>query len=403
MTDMRTALIVGCGVSGLVAAIACRRAGIEPTVVEAYPAPAAGIGKLLLMAPNGINALRAIGAGEVAEAGPPLRRTVVESRTGRRLAAFTDLAGLPASRMFDRAELYRALHEAAVVRGVTVAFGKRLVASANGPGGVTARFADGSTVEADVLIGADGIHSTVRSLLDPDAPQPRYVGLLGFGGTVAEPGVRSTGGAFHYALGSRAVFAYNVSAQDGAGWFTGLPWPEPLTAAEMSAVPNATWLRRIEDGFAGDRIPALSMLSRMRPDELVTIGRMDAMPPLPVWHRDRMVLVGDAAHAVSPSSGQGGSLAVESAVELVRCLRDLPTVASAFATYEALRRDRVAKVIAGTALFDAPPRPTGPLAKLAMAVVTPLAMRSTRLREKSIGWLHRYTIDWNEQARPVVV
>jgi 2-polyprenyl-6-methoxyphenol hydroxylase-like FAD-dependent oxidoreductase len=103
-------------------------------------------------------------------------------------------------------------------------------------------------------------------------------------------------------------------------------------------------------------------------------------------------------HAVSPSSGQGGSLAVESAIELVRCLRDFPTIEEAFIAYEKMRRDRVAAVIAGTAVFSAPPKVEGVLAKVAMAVVTPLAMRSTKLREKSMGWLHRYAIDFDARV-----
>jgi FAD-dependent urate hydroxylase len=182
------------------------------------------------------------------------------------------------------------------------------------------------------------------------------------------------------------------------GWFTGLPVTEPMTAAEVAAIPPAAWLRRIEEGFAGDRIPALTMALRTREEDLVTVGRLVEMPPVPVWHRGRTVLAGDAVHAVSPSSGQGGSLAVESAIELVRCLRDFPTIEEAFIAYEKMRRDRVAAVIAGTAVFSAPPKVEGVLAKVAMALVTPLAMRSTKLREKSMGWLHRYAIDFDARV-----
>ena len=76
------------------------------------------------------------------------------------------------------------------------------------------------------------------------------------------------------------------------------------------------------------------------------------MPPVPHWHRGRMVLVGDAAHAPSNSSGQGASLAIESAVQLARCLRDLPDSRRAFAAYERLRRTRVEKVAARAARIN---------------------------------------------------
>ena len=68
------------------------------------------------------------------------------------------------------------------------------------------------------------------------------------------------------------------------------------------------------------------------------------MPPVPHWHRGRMVLVGNAVHAPSNSTGQGASLAIESSIQLARCLRDLPDAASAFSAYERLRRERVERI-----------------------------------------------------------
>ena len=81
-------------------------------------------------------------------------------------------------------------------------------------------------------------------------------------------------------------------------------------------------------------------------DELVMTGPTLRMPPVPRWHRDRAVLVGDAVHAPSSSSGQGASLALESAVELARCLRDAVDVSAAFRLYESIRRPRVEAVAA---------------------------------------------------------
>jgi hypothetical protein len=80
----------------------------------------------------------------------------------------------------------------------------------------------------------------------------------------------------------------------------------------------------------------------------MAVGPMERMPSVPHWHRGRMVLVGDSAHAPSSSSGQGASQAIESAIELARCLRDLPTPAAAFTAHEHLRRSRV-EMIGGNA------------------------------------------------------
>jgi 2-polyprenyl-6-methoxyphenol hydroxylase-like FAD-dependent oxidoreductase len=120
---------------------------------------------------------------------------------------------------------------------------------------------------------------------------------------------------------------------------------------------------------------------------------MEALPSVPRWYRDRLVLVGDSAHAPSSSSGQGASLALESSVELARCLRDLPDVRAAFAAYERLRRPRVEK-IAATAAKTNNQKAAGPIGKALMTVFMPLAMKTFLKPEKLFGWTHRYQIDW---------
>jgi 2-polyprenyl-6-methoxyphenol hydroxylase-like FAD-dependent oxidoreductase len=110
------------------------------------------------------------------------------------------------------------------------------------------------------------------------------------------------------------------------------------------------------------------------------------------------VLVGDAAHATSPSSGQGASLAIESAVQLARCLRDLPHE-QAFATYERMRRSRAEKVIALAAKTNSD-KAAGPIARvirdLAMLAMTKLVKPETMARK--LDWQFNYQIDWNAPA-----
>jgi 2-polyprenyl-6-methoxyphenol hydroxylase-like FAD-dependent oxidoreductase len=396
MAQARTAIVIGGGIAGPVAAIALTKAGIRTTVYEAYAGTADGVGGALTLAPNGLAALGVVGVGEtVAAAGLATPRMVMETGSGRRLGMFTDLPDLPTSRTFARADLYAALARVTREAGVEIVHGKRLIGYDDRVDGVVARFADGSTAAADVLIGADGIWSTVRKLLDPAAPEPRYVGLLGFGGWVPPGGLPSTGGAMHLAFGKRGFFGYLV-ADDQAGWFVNLAWPTPLTGAEARAVPEEVWLRRLRDLFAGEKLPAFGMLDRVQPGELVNVGAMHAMPPVPVWHRGRVVLTGDAAHATSPSAGQGASLSIESAVELARCLRDLP-IPQAFAAYEALRRGRVERVIAQTARVNSD-KAAGRIARLIRDITFPIAMRTFYNQEKLTGWIHRYSIDW---AAPV--
>jgi FAD-dependent urate hydroxylase len=397
MTRVRTAVIVGGGVAGPVAAIALRRAGIEATVYEAYDTQADGIGGELMLAPNGMAALAAVGiADEVGAAGVPTPRMVMETGSGRRLGRFEDLPGLPTSRTFTRARLYRALIDAAVAAGVRIEYGRRLTAYTDGPGPVVATFGDGSTAEGDVLIGADGIRSTVRGLLDPAAPQPRFCGLIGLGGWVLDPGLPSTDGAMHLAYGKRAFFGYRVGDDGRAGWFANVHSAEMMTAAQARQIPEAEWLRRLRELFADDSLPALRMLEQVAPGELINVGGLQDMPPVRTWHRGRVVLVGDAAHATTPSSGQGASLSIESAVELARCLRDLP-VPEAFDAYEGLRRARVEKVIARTARINNDKAP-GPVGRVLRDLLFPVAMRTFYNPERMMGWMHRHTIDWDARV-----
>lgn len=403
MTDVRTALVIGGGIAGPVAAMALRKAGIAATVYERHPRQADGVGGALMLAPNGMAALRTIGAdGPVGAVGIPTPRMVMETGAGKRLGEFNVLPGLPISRTFARGDLYRELLSQATERGVAVEFGKRLVSVENLPDRVVAHFDDGTSAAGDVLVGADGIRSTVRELLDSNAPKPRYVGLLGLGGWVSAEGLTSTTGAFHLAFGKRAFFGYMVGDDGRAGWFANLASAEPLSAAQAQQTPAKEWLRRLGALYVGDAFPAVEMLARTREEDLINVGGMEDMPPVPVWHRGRVVLVGDSAHATSPSSGQGASLAIESAVVLARCLRDESTVERAFQVYELARRPRVEKIIKQTARINNDKAP-GPVGRLVRDLMFPVAMRTFYTPEKMFGWMHRYHIDWEPAARPASV
>jgi len=111
MTNTRTALVIGGGIAGPVAAMALQEAGIRPTVYEAYPGTAGGIGGGLSIASNGLNALAVLGADEVVQRiGIPTTAMVIQSWTGKRLAEFGTLPGLPQTQFVWRAQLHRGLH-----------------------------------------------------------------------------------------------------------------------------------------------------------------------------------------------------------------------------------------------------------------------------------------------------
>jgi FAD-dependent urate hydroxylase len=390
-THARTALVIGGGIAGPVAAMALRQAGIGATVYERHDNAADGIGGALTIAPNGLNALGVIGAdGVVRDIGTPMIAMVLQSWTGKRLAELGGPANLPPMQLVMRPDLYRALHDEAGRRGIRTVHGRRLVGVDEIADGVTARFADGTTASADILVGADGIRSTVRTLIDPAAPRPRHTGLLGFGAVVGDTGLASTHGKMHMVFGRRAFLGYQVDDDSSGGWFANLPHGEPMTLAEARAVGAREWMSVLRDAFADDRSPALDLLDRSDPADLVVTGALEDLPTVPMWSRGRMALVGDAAHATSPSSGQGASLAIESAVQLARCLRDLPHD-EAFAAYEGLRRARVERIIAMAARTNSA-KAAGPVARVLRDLLLPVAMRM--IRPERMAWQFDHRIDW---------
>jgi 2-polyprenyl-6-methoxyphenol hydroxylase-like FAD-dependent oxidoreductase len=397
MSDVRTALVIGGGIAGPVAAMALQKVGIEPTVHEAYPSPATTVGGQIAIAPNGVAALATIGAQDtVLDRANPLSSQVM-SVGGRRIR-LPGLPDLPPLQMVHRRDLHVALHDAAVARGIGFAYGTRLVGAETTTDGVVATFEDGSTATADVLIGADGVRSTVRRLIDPDAPGPDFTGLLGFEGT-AEHEVDAEPGTLTFTFGKKAYYLYWPERSGGTTWGANLPYDRALTLTEAREVPAATWWEILRETYADDD-PGAALIRSTPVESLQITGALHIMPKVPHWHRGRMVLVGDSAHAPSNSSGQGASLAIESAVELARCLRDLPDVPSAFTAFEGMRRDRVEGIAARAARLNHAKAP-GPFARAVMGALMPLVTKVAMNPEKMLGPEQRYAIDFDAPVAPV--
>jgi len=397
MTAARTALVIGGGIAGPVAATALAMAGIDAAVYDAQPADPAsanGIGGSLALEPNGMAALRVVGVDDDARAAAtPITRSImsIASRPGREMPT---PQGLGPRQLIDRGALHRILRNRAERAGVRIHDAKKLIHVDERRDGVTAHFADGTHASADVLIGADGVHSTVRRLIDPEAPGARYLGLLGFEGLAedAPDTAHLEPGTMTFAFGRRAYYLYWKRPDGRIGWGANLPSPQHMTLKEARAVAAEEWLTTLRSAYAND-VPGARLAAETTSQTLQAVGGLHIMPPVPHWHRSRMVLVGDAVHAPSNSTGQGASLAMESAIQLARCLRDVPDVASAFATYERLRRPRVEKIAARGARISHAKAP-GPIAQRMMRLLLPVMFSATNV-EKTMAAEQRYTIDWD--------
>lgn len=390
----RTAIIIGGGVAGPTAALALRRAGIEAVVHEARHPGTGTAGGPLSVAPNGRAALALVGADGLLDGlATPTPRFVIQSYTGKVLAEMTDSPDLRPRATLPRGALTGALQRHAEAEGVEFVYGKRFVDAVDTGRSVIAQFDDHTTAEADVLIGCDGIRSAVRARIDPRGPEPRYTGLVSFGGYVTGTGLPDTGGAQHFVFGRKAFLGYQVEG-DECGWFANLPIKR-IEPDELRRTGFATWTERLRTAFARDESPARAILDRVTPENFIPAHRLEDLPRLPQWSKGRIVLVGDAVHATSPSSGQGASLAAESAVELARCLRDLP-VDAAFDAYRRHRRERVERIIAVAARTNQA-KAAGPVAARLRDLLMPFFMEKFNTPEKT-AWQYDYRIDWEAAA-----
>jgi len=391
---MVKALIAGGGIAGPVTAMALQRAGIEAVVYEAHVPGTGDAGSYLTVATNGLDALRAIDADKpVLAAGFPTPANVLLSGTGRRLGVVSNggrLADGTVAHTIRRPRLYRALHDEAAARGIRTEYGRRLVGAEVTADGVVAAFEDGTRATGDLLVGADGVHSATRRLLDLAAPAPRYVGLVNFGGYTPDSAGATEPGAWHMIFGRRAFFGYVVDPDGGTVWFANVPRPA-VTAAERAATSPERWRRQLVELFASDHGPA---------GDLIAAGTLELagdsthdLPSVPTWHRGPMVIVGDAAHAPSPTSGQGASMAAEDGVVLAQCLRDLPSIPEALAAYEGRRRARVERIVAQGARTGSAKTP-GPVGRVLRDLALPLVFKLL-VTERSMAWIYGHHIDWD--------
>jgi 2-polyprenyl-6-methoxyphenol hydroxylase-like FAD-dependent oxidoreductase len=388
------ALISGGGVCGPVTAMALQRVGIEAVVYEARRAASNDAGSYLTIATNGLDALRAIAAHRrVLNGGFPTNRTVLLNPAGRSLASVpigSARDGYDVSHTIKRAHLHQALFEEAHDSGVRVEFGKRMIGARVTGTGVEARFDDGSEVSGDLLIGCDGIHSVTRTIIDPLAPRPRYLGLLNFGGYT--PGLAAgEAQAWHMIFGRRAFFGYAPDGNGGTVWFANVP-RHAASREERDSTSIEQWRRWLLALVADDSGPAHELISTGEL-QLVADNTHD-LPKVLVWHRDRAIIIGDAAHAPSPSSGQGASTAIEDAVVLAKCLRDASGIEAAFAAFERLRRQRVERIVRQGARSSAT-KVAGPLGRMVRDLVMPLVLRNLAT-EKSMAWIYEHHIDWQQ-------
>jgi 2-polyprenyl-6-methoxyphenol hydroxylase-like FAD-dependent oxidoreductase len=331
MARVERILIVGGGIGGLALAAALHRQGFAPELVERsdeWRTTGTGLGVM----GNGMRMLERIGAADaVARAGAVLRRWTYCDARGEVLCT-TDLEalwdGVGLCVGVERRDLQRVLLTAA--QAVPARLGVSPVALVQDGDRVAVTFDDGSRGDYDLVVGADGIRSMVRSLA-LGGSSPRFAGQVVWRGVVA---TRPCGLAEMTVVMGEGRFFGLVPMGGGRTYgFGGLDAPEPVDD------PMEGRLDRMRRRFAnlGGAVP--SFLAALQKDEDVrydVIEWVDAER----WHDGRVVLIGDAAHASPPHMGQGGAMAMEDAVVLAEVLGAAESVEGALAAFVARRRPR---------------------------------------------------------------
>jgi 2-polyprenyl-6-methoxyphenol hydroxylase-like FAD-dependent oxidoreductase len=397
----RTAIIIGNGIAGPLTALGLKKAGVEATVYEAYPEHAGReAGSWLTIAVNGLQALRTLGVHDAVKAvGFPADLIEFASGSGKYLGAVPiggTLADGSVTHTLKRSELLRVLAAAVRDANIPIIYDKRLVAAAHDETGVIAYFSDGTHARADFIVGADGVHSQLRRLIDPNAPKPTYSRLLNFGGFTPAAHTQLPAGAYHMVFGKRAFFGYTVAPSREVWWFVNLSSDRELTRDELRAID---WRARLREAFSDDEGPMLDLID-------ATPGAIAGFPTfeletVPHWQLGRMVILGDAAHAASPSTGQGASMAAEDAVTLAKCVRDHADVESALTAFVMARRPRAEQVVAHGKRY-ANMKLVGPVGRFFRDLMLPAIFRRQRSQgPESLAWLFDHRIDWNaHEATP---
>jgi salicylate hydroxylase/6-hydroxynicotinate 3-monooxygenase len=345
MNNKLSIAVVGAGMGGLAVAATLRQAGFAVEVYE--QAQRFGrIGAGIQMMPNSMKVLRGIGVEDRlrAIAFAPYSHLNRDGYTGemtRELPMPESLYGAPYLCM-HRADLHDALLSA--VPAETIHLNKKLIGLDQMNGRVTLSFADGTTADADAVVGADGVHSTVRDIVvGPDEPIHKgriayravFPAALMGGFDIGRSRTKWWGTDRHiviyYTNKAKGEVYFVTSVPEEAGWMTRESW---------SAKGDVKELRAAYDGFHQDVRNVLEAC----PDchKWAILER----EPLRTWSDGRVVLLGDSAHPMTPYMAQGAATSIEDAAILARCLKavDGEDVEGAFKRYEAHRKPRTSVV-----------------------------------------------------------
>jgi salicylate hydroxylase len=333
------AIIVGGGIGGLTAAIALRQTGWSVQVIERAD-QFGEVGAGVQLGPNATRVLRRLGLGEELD-------EISVAPEAVRFLRWADDAALSEWQMTELLERFGARYYtlyrpdlieilAAAQPSEDMMLGTEVTDVTATPGGAAVSTAEGTRLEADLVLGCDGIHSTVRSRTIGDVPA-RFSGMCAYRAVVPSDGVEQTvrnwlGPHRHlvaYPVGRGGRYLNLVCVDTASDWRTE-SWTAPGDPDEL------------RDAFKGWSPEVTSLLDRVA-GPIYRWGLYDR-EPLPTWLASAVALVGDACHPMLPFMAQGAAQAIEDAAVLAQCLAGGADIGDALRRYEQLRLPRASRI-----------------------------------------------------------
>lgn len=328
--------VLGAGVAGLAVARALALKGAKVTLYEQAPA-ITEVGAGLQITPNGARVLAALGLDVPARSVRSEGVRLIDGYMGREVLHLDFASARPEDDflLMHRADLIGMLEEGAREAGVEIRLSHTVDEIHGDPDGVSLSFAGGAEARHAVVVGADGLHSKLRPMLNGPA-KPFFTGQTAWRATVPALGNEASEALVHMAAG-RHVVSYplrkgsliNIVAVEERPDWAEEGWHHTGDPAEM------------QRNFANFCPGVKALLSRV--EEVARWG-LFRHPVAPRWHSDRTALLGDAAHPTLPFLAQGANMALEDAWVLADCLGTL-SLDEALPAYQAKRRQRVVRVI----------------------------------------------------------
>lgn len=332
--------IIGAGIGGLTLAIALQRKGVDVTIYENAP-EIKPLGAGLGLAANAVKAFYEIGIGDqIIDAGKKLKSLEIKSQRGKVLSradseVMAKRLGVTNNFSMHRADLHEVLLQN--IKPGSLQLGKSCVDFVQNDSGVSLTFADGTTTHADYVVACDGINSKVRKKLLPGT-EPRYAGYTCWRAVINDVPDNFDFENTSETWGRGSRFGIVPLTKNRVYWFA------CINAPQSDSVMKNYKVEDLQNHFKDYHSLIPSLLKSTRNDQMIWSDIIDLMP-LKQFAFDKVLLIGDAAHATTPNMGQGACMAIEDAVILANMLTKSENVEEIFRAFEAKRISRTTKIV----------------------------------------------------------